>query len=142
MGRIFRFLTFTSLAKFLGRITLLEISFWGTPGFCILRGKGLKSLFAVYFLNERIYFQLLYLPEISIRVNKKYAIDIINAIGFIPIAYYFVKHKQNETVKCIFYGYLTYMVVLFFFTDVKKTTDEKRITIEIPDEKKLIEKGS
>lgn len=129
---------FNKIGKGIGRITVLEISFWGTPGFCVLRGKTLKSLFAVYFLNGRIYFQFLYLPELSIKIGRKYAIDIINLIGFIPIAWYFYQNQYNETAKYIFYSYLIYMIVLFFFTDAKP--EEKQI-IQINEKQKLIEKG-
>jgi len=126
LKKLFKNITFSNLGKLLGRITILEIAFWAIPGFCILRAKNLKSLFAVYFLNGRIYFQFFYLKEISVKINKKYAIDIINLIGFIPIAYYYYyNYNSNEIAKYVFYCYLAYFIILFFFTDAKPAASVK-----------------
>ena len=126
LKKLFKNITFGNLARILGRITILEVAFWGTPGFCILRGKKLKSLFAVYFLNERIYFQFFFLREISVKINKKYAIDIINLIGLIPISYYFYENQNNKIAKYVFCGYLVYFIILFFFTDAKPAPSERK----------------
>lgn len=139
--RIKTFFTFANFAKMLGTITIVEISFWGMSGFCILRGKNFKSLFSVYVFNSRLFFQFFYLPEISIKVNKKYAIDIINFIVFVPIALnYYAHNEEDNTARVIFYGYLAYMLFIFFFTDAHPQNNNLP-EIEMKEEQKLIEKG-
>lgn len=117
------------IGKFLGKLTILEFTFYGTPGLCVLRNNYLKSMFSAYYINERLYFQFFYLPEFSIKVNKKYAIDILNVIVFLPIAGYYYLNQKNQFGKLIFFIYLGYMIFIFFFTDAKKPQKKHKVEI-------------